>query len=88
MRNQYVNITRARDDIKIYTDDKESLKEMSEIKTHARDTLGLPHTIDDAVASLQRIQSNLDKGLEEVIKKKEHRIQKEEGIYRTRQLEM
>jgi ATP-dependent exoDNAse (exonuclease V) alpha subunit len=39
MRNVYVNITRARDDVKIYTDDKEFLKELAEIKTHAVDTM-------------------------------------------------
>lgn len=39
MRNTYVNITRAREDVKIYTDDKDFLKELSEIKTHASDTL-------------------------------------------------
>jgi len=39
MRSQYVNITRARDDVKIYTDDKEELKELSEIKTEKSDTL-------------------------------------------------
>lgn len=41
MRNQYVNITRSRDQIKIFTDDLESLAELAEIKTHARDTLDL-----------------------------------------------
>ena len=39
MRNQYVNITRARDSVKIFTDDTEELKELAEIKTHARDTI-------------------------------------------------
>lgn len=39
MRSQYVEITRARDDVKIYTDDKEELKELSEIKTEKSDTL-------------------------------------------------
>jgi conjugative relaxase-like TrwC/TraI family protein len=39
MRNQYVNITRARDSVKIYTDDKEDLKDLAEVKTYARDTI-------------------------------------------------
>lgn len=39
MRNQYVNITRARDDIQILTDDTARLKELAVVKTNARDTL-------------------------------------------------
>jgi conjugative relaxase-like TrwC/TraI family protein len=39
MRSQYVNITRARDSVKIYTDDKEELKELNQIKTEKSDTL-------------------------------------------------
>ena len=39
MRNQYVNITRARDSVKIFTDDIEDLKELAEVKTYARDTI-------------------------------------------------
>jgi len=39
MRNQYVNITRARDSVKIFTDDIEDLKELAEVKTYARDTV-------------------------------------------------
>jgi conjugative relaxase-like TrwC/TraI family protein len=57
MRNQYVNITRAREDIRIFTDDTETLKELAEIKTHARDTLDIGVTVDDIVertASLDR----------------------------------
>ncbi|MEI7482931.1 MAG: MobF family relaxase [Elusimicrobiota bacterium] len=45
MRNQYVNITRARDEIKVFTDDIDELKDLAGIKTHARDTLGVP--LDD-----------------------------------------
>ncbi len=39
MRNQYVNITRARDEILIFTDDAGGLKEIAGTRTHARDTL-------------------------------------------------
>lgn len=46
MRNQYVNITRARDSVKIYTDDKEELKELAEIKTYARDTISDQHSAE------------------------------------------
>jgi conjugative relaxase-like TrwC/TraI family protein len=45
MRNQYVNITRARDSVKIFTDDTEELKELAEIKTHARDTIEMEREI-------------------------------------------
>ncbi|OGS18487.1 MAG: hypothetical protein A3J83_05065 [Elusimicrobia bacterium RIFOXYA2_FULL_40_6] len=38
MRSEYVNITRARDDIKIYTDDIDDLKELASIKTFSKDT--------------------------------------------------
>jgi len=57
MRNQYVNITRARDEIKIFTDDAGSLKDLAGIKTHARDTLDLAVTTDviaERTASLAR----------------------------------
>jgi len=46
MRNQYVNITRARDQIKIFTDDIEGLTDLAGIKTHARDTLDLDLDIE------------------------------------------
>jgi len=39
MRSQYVNITRARDSVRIYTDDKEELKELSQIRMEKSDTL-------------------------------------------------
>jgi len=39
MRNQYVNVTRARDSVRIYTDDKEHLAELAEVRTCSRDTL-------------------------------------------------
>lgn len=57
MRNQYVNITRARDEIHIFTDDTGGLMEMVEIKTHARDTLGIAmqsEEIAEKIASLAR----------------------------------
>jgi hypothetical protein len=57
MRNQYVNITRARDEIRIFTDDADSLKELAGIKTHARDTLDLivkTDVVAERTASLAR----------------------------------
>lgn len=56
MRNQYVNITRAKEDIKIFTDDKKYLQELSEIKTHARDTLSLPYTFDEIKENAGKIK--------------------------------
>ena len=58
MRNQYVNITRARESVKIFTDDKKYLKELSEIKTHARDTLSLAHTFDEAKENAEKVKKN------------------------------
>jgi|GEM_PF-2209397 len=48
MRNQYVNITRARNDIQIYTDDKEELKNLAEIGSLKRDTLASQVTLEEA----------------------------------------
>jgi ATP-dependent exoDNAse (exonuclease V) alpha subunit len=47
MRNQYVNITRSRDEIQIFTDDIDDLKELAGVKTHARDTLDIPIQTED-----------------------------------------
>jgi hypothetical protein len=47
MRNQYVQITRARDDIRLYTDDKERLQELSQIRTMKSDTLDLNISIEE-----------------------------------------
>jgi len=59
MRNQYVNITRARDSVKIYTDNKKDLKELAEIKTHARDTLSTSHSLQDAITAEERMWDNI-----------------------------
>ena len=48
MRNTYVQITRARDDIQIYTDDKEELKNLAEIGSLKRDTLATQVTWEEA----------------------------------------
>ena len=73
MRNQYVNITRARDDIKIFTDDKQDLKELADIKTHAKDTFCRPDiTLDQAKKSEDQLWTNIrnrtDKKIIEEIK--------------------
>ena len=66
MRNQYVNITRARESVKIFTDDKKYLKELSEIKTHARDTLSLSHTFDETKMVMEKIRENIQ--IDDVLK--------------------
>ncbi|MEA3306256.1 MAG: MobF family relaxase [Elusimicrobiota bacterium] len=47
MRNQYVMITRARDDVKIYTDDKARLKELAGMRTHKANTLHMNMSIEE-----------------------------------------
>lgn len=56
MRNQYVNITRARESIKIFTDDKEYLYHLADIKTHARDTLD---KIDISLYDVEKAEQNM-----------------------------
>lgn len=64
MRNQYVNITRCRDDVKIFTDDKESLAELAGVGSVKRDTL-------DQNISLEEVKKKEDwirqKTVEEVL---------------------
>ena len=61
MRNQYVNITRARDNVKIYTDDKEQLQELAEIRTYSRDTISCEHTFK-AKERLAELDNRAHKG--------------------------
>jgi ATP-dependent exoDNAse (exonuclease V) alpha subunit len=50
MRAQYVNITRARDSVKIYTDDKKDLKDLARRLEHKRDTLDRADiTLEEAI---------------------------------------
>lgn len=44
MRNQYVNMTRSRDDVKIFTDNKEFLIKLAEVKTNNLDTTKSEYT--------------------------------------------
>ncbi len=50
MRNQYVNITRARDDIQIFTDDKEELMSLAGVGSLKRDTLESQVSLAEAKA--------------------------------------
>ncbi|HOZ01385.1 MAG TPA: AAA family ATPase, partial [Candidatus Syntrophosphaera sp.] len=61
MRNQYVNITRARDNVKIYTDDKEQLQELAEIRTYSRDTISCEQTFK-AKDRLAELENRVQKG--------------------------
>ena len=63
MRNQYVNITRARDEIKIFTDDTDSLKELAGIKTHARDTLDVAVKADEVADKMARLARDISAAL-------------------------
>jgi conjugative relaxase-like TrwC/TraI family protein len=63
MRNQYVNITRARDDIKVFTDDYEYLKDLAEVQTHASDTLDLDVDIKEIERKREDLAFNgIEKG--------------------------
>jgi ATP-dependent exoDNAse (exonuclease V) alpha subunit len=63
MRNQYVNITRARDEIKIFTDDADSLKELAGVKTHARDTLDVSVKVDELAAKINSLAQDISGAL-------------------------
>jgi len=56
MRNQYVNITRARDDIQIYTDDKEELMNLAGVGSLKRDTLANQVSWEEARAREALVQ--------------------------------
>jgi conjugative relaxase-like TrwC/TraI family protein len=60
MRAQYVNITRARDSVKIYTDDKSDLKDLARRLEHKRDTLGRTDiTLEQAIEKEGTLEAGL-----------------------------
>jgi len=60
MRNQYVNITRARDSVKIYTDDKDALKDLAGMLEHKRDTLDkLDITLEAAINEEKKLAEKI-----------------------------
>lgn len=73
MRNQYVQITRARDDIQLYTDDFNFLQELSTIRNTKRDTLSLKISAEQA----KLIEDNLSKIIEM------ERTNPEQGLIKT-----
>ena len=54
-RNSYVQITRARDDARIFTDDKEGLFDLAEVLSNKRDTLGLEASLAQASLMERRV---------------------------------
>ncbi|MDI6757929.1 MAG: ATP-binding domain-containing protein, partial [Endomicrobiia bacterium] len=60
MRAQYVNITRARDSVKIYTDDKKDLKDLARRLEHKRDTLDkIEITLEEAMRNEERLKGSV-----------------------------
>jgi hypothetical protein len=55
-RNCYVQITRARDDVKIYTDDREALRDLAGVLTVKQDTLDLKPSLSQAVSMERRVR--------------------------------
>lgn len=55
-RNSYVQITRARNEVKIYTDDREALREAAGILSVKYDTLDLKESLSQAVAMERRVR--------------------------------
>jgi hypothetical protein len=59
MRNCYVQITRARNDAKIFTDDREELRDLAGVLSSKKDTLELDHTMAEVVAMEQRLRGEV-----------------------------
>jgi conjugative relaxase-like TrwC/TraI family protein len=55
-RNSYVQITRARDDVRIFTDDKEELREVAGILMAKQDTLDLKKSLAQATLMERRVR--------------------------------
>ena len=55
-RNSYVQITRAREDVKIYTDDREALREAASVYSVKHDTLDLKKSLAEAAAMERRVR--------------------------------
>jgi ATP-dependent exoDNAse (exonuclease V) alpha subunit len=56
-RNTFVQITRSRDDIQVFTDDKAELREISGILNFKMDTFGIDATLEKATAMERRVQA-------------------------------
>jgi hypothetical protein len=56
-RNTYVQITRARDDIRVFTDNKAELRETASIINYRMDTFGIKATLEKAAAMERRVHA-------------------------------
>jgi ATP-dependent exoDNAse (exonuclease V) alpha subunit len=56
-RNTYVQITRARDEVKIITDDKAGLREAAGVLNYKTDTFGIKATLEKAAAMERRVHA-------------------------------
>lgn len=54
-RNTYVQITRARDDVRVFTDDKAELREIAGVLNYRMDTFGVEVTLEKAAAMERRV---------------------------------
>lgn len=56
-RNTYVQITRARDHVRVFTDDKAELREIAGILNYKADTFGVDATLEKAAAMERRVHA-------------------------------
>ena len=85
-RNSYVQITRAREDVKIYTDDREALGEAASMSAVKHDTLDLNESLSHAVDMERRVSDEamgIANGGEQSMGK-EQPVTEREGFWRER----
>ncbi len=58
-RNTYVQITRARDDVRVFTDDKAELREAAGVLNNRMDTFGVDATLEKAAAMERRVRAEV-----------------------------
>ena len=56
-RNTYVQITRARDDVRVFTDDKGELREIAGVLNDKTDTFGVKASLEKAAAMERRVHA-------------------------------
>jgi ATP-dependent exoDNAse (exonuclease V) alpha subunit len=57
MRNTYVQMTRARDEMRVFTDDKAELREVAGVLNYRMDTFGVDATLEKAAAMERRVHA-------------------------------
>ena len=70
MRHQYVNITRAKHDVHIYTDNKEDLKELALIRSVKHDTLDDNYSIEKLETMQREVSYKISKDSLELLRSK------------------